>query len=143
MNREALGARGRVVRVRLYGVTELGLEVTAELRERWVLQLERLEDDRRAALELGRDPLDPRRARERLRRPRNVLCIVGEDDLLALLDDAKRRPAEAAVGHAALDLCTRQQVEEAPLLVTRDEEGLRLPVLVEEPLSLDGLYAAR
>jgi hypothetical protein len=30
----------------------------------------------------------------------------------------------------------------APLLVTRDEEGLVLPVLVEEAIRLDGLDAA-
>ena len=82
-----------------------------------------------------RDPLDPGRPRERLRRPRDVLGVVGEDDLLALLDDAERRPAQAAVGDAPLDLGDREQVEEAPLLVARDEEGLRLPVLVEEPLA--------
>jgi hypothetical protein len=123
-------------------MTELGLEATAELGQRRVLQLERLEHDRRAAGELVGDPLDPRRPRERLRRPWNVLRVVGEDDLLAFLDDTEGRPAQTAVGNAALDLGDREQVEEAPLLVARDEEGLRLPVLVEEPASLDGLDAA-
>ena len=49
---------GRVVRVRLHGMAELALELAAELGERRMLELERLEDDRRAALELRRDPLD-------------------------------------------------------------------------------------
>jgi hypothetical protein len=38
---------------------------------------------------------------------------------------------------APLDLGHRQQVEEAPLLVARDEEGLTLPVLTEEALGFD------
>jgi hypothetical protein len=39
---------------------------------------------------------------------------------------------------ALLDLGDRQEVEEAPLLVARDEEGLLLPVLTEEALGFDG-----
>ncbi len=59
MDLEALRARGRrVVRVRLHGMAELTLEVAAEIGERRVLELERLEHDRRAALELRRDPFD-------------------------------------------------------------------------------------
>jgi hypothetical protein len=38
---------------------------------------------------------------------------------------------------APLDLGHRQQVEEAPLLVARDEERLPLPVLTEEGLGFD------
>ncbi len=48
-----------------------------------------------------------------------------------------------AAGHAPLDLVDREEVEEAPLLVARDEEGLLLPVLIEEPLGFDGSDAAR
>jgi hypothetical protein len=58
-----------------------------------MLHLEGLQDDRRAALELRCDTLDAGRPREWLRRPGDVLRIVGEDDLLALLDDAESRPA--------------------------------------------------
>ncbi len=94
VHREPLRARRRVVRVRLHGMTELSLEATAELGQRRVLQLERLEDDRRAAVELVGDPLDASRRRERLRRPRNVLRVVGEDDLLVFLDDSESRPAQ-------------------------------------------------
>jgi hypothetical protein len=107
-----------------------------------VLQLEGLEDDRRAALEFGRDVLDACRPREGLRRPGDVLGVVGEDDLRALLDDAESRPSEASLRDAALDLGDREQVVKAPLLVAWDEEGLLLPVLVEESVSLDGLDAA-
>jgi hypothetical protein len=123
-------------------VAELGLELPAELGQRRVLDLEGLEDDRRAPLKLRRDTLDAGRPREGLRRPRNVLRIVGEDDLLALLDDAERRPAQPAFRDPPLDLCDREQVVKAPLLVTRDEEGLVLPVLVEEAIRLDGPDAA-
>jgi hypothetical protein len=105
--------------------------------------LERLEDDRRAALELGRDALDARRAREGLRRPRNVLRVVGENDLLALLDDAERGPAQPTFGDTSFDLCDREQVLKTPLLVTRDEEGLLLPILAEEAIRLDGLDRTR
>jgi len=38
---------------------------------------------------------------------------------------------------ATLDLGDREQVEEPPLLVARDEEGFQLPVLTEEALGLD------
>jgi len=121
---------------------ELSLELPAEVRERGVLQLQGLEDDCRAAFELGGDVLDAGRPREGLRRPRDVLRVVGEDDLCALLDDAKSRPPQASLGDAVLDLGDREQVVEAPLLVARDEEGLLLPKFVEEPLGLDGLDAA-
>ena len=123
-------------------MAELGLELPAELRQRRMLQLEGLEDDRRAALELGRDALDAGRPREWLRRPRDVLRVVGEDDLLALLDDPESRPAQASVRDAPLDFGDREEVVKAPLLVTRDEEGLLLPIIVEEAIRLDGLDAA-
>ena len=142
VNRETLGAGRRVVRVRLNRMSELGLELPAEGRQRRVLNLQGLEDDRRATLEFRRDALDARRPREWLRRPRDVLRVVGEDDLLALLDDAERRPAQATFGDAPLDLRDRKQVVEAPLLVARDEEGLLLPILVEEAIRLDGLDRA-
>jgi hypothetical protein len=39
-------------------VAELGLQRPAELRERLPVQVQALEDNRRAVLELGEDPLD-------------------------------------------------------------------------------------
>jgi hypothetical protein len=45
---------------------------------------------------------------------------------------------KAAGRDPPLDLGDRQEIEEAPLLVTRDEEGLALPVLTEEALGFDG-----
>jgi hypothetical protein len=122
---------------------ERALELAAEDCEWVVVQLKRLEDDRRAALELGGDVFYARRPRERFRGPGNVLDVVAEDDLLVLLDDSERGVAEAACGNATLDLRDREQVVEAPLLVPRDEEGLPLPVFVEEAIRLDGLDAAR
>jgi hypothetical protein len=49
---------------------------------------------------------------------------------------------EPAARDAPLDLRDRQQVEEAPLLVARDEEGLALPVLTEEASASTGSIAA-
>ena len=45
---------------------------------------------------------------------------------------------EATGRDPPLDLVDRQEVEETPLLVARDEEGLPLPVLTEEALGFDG-----
>jgi hypothetical protein len=56
-----------------------------------------------------------------------------------LLDHAERRPPKPSLGDPALDLGDREQVEIPPLLVTWDEEGFRLPVLVEEAIRLDGV----
>ena len=50
--------------------------------------------------------------------------------------------AQPAARHPRLDLFDREQVVEAPLLVAWNEEGFPLPVLVEEPLGLDGPDAA-
>ena len=50
--------------------------------------------------------------------------------------------AKPAARHPPLDLFDREQVVEAPLLVAWNEEGFPLPVLVEEPLGLDGPDAA-
>jgi hypothetical protein len=44
---------------------------------------------------------------------------------------------KASVADSTLDLADRQEVEEAALLVTRDEEGLPLPELTEEALGFD------
>jgi hypothetical protein len=103
-----------------------------------MLELERLEHDRGALLELSRDPLDLGAPGERGRRPRDVLRVVAEHDLRVLLDDPERWVPQATRREAPLDLGHRQQVEEAPLLVTRDEERLPLPVLTEEALGFDG-----
>jgi hypothetical protein len=103
-----------------------------------MLELERLEDDRGALLELCRDPLDLGAPRERRRRPRDVLRVVAEDDLRVLLDDTERGVPQPTRGDTPLDLGHRQQVEEAALLVAWDEEGLPLPVLTEEALGFDG-----
>src|SRR4029077_20856429 len=124
--------------VRLHGMAELTLELAAELGERRMLELESLEDDRRAALELRPDPLHLRASGERGRRPRNVLRVVAEHDLRVFLDDPERGMPEASGRDAPLDLGDRQEVGEAPLLVARDEEGLPLPVLTEEALGFDG-----
>ena len=119
-------------------MAELTLELAAEHGQRRMLELERLEDDRRAALELLCDPLDPSGSGERGGRPRNVLRVVAGEDLRILLDDPERGMPEAAGRDPPLDLGDRQEVEETTLLVARDEEGFPFPVLTEEALGLDG-----
>src|SRR6476646_2200741 len=113
-------------------MAELALEFAAEVGERRVLELQGLKDDRRPALELLRDPLDPDAPGERRRRPRDVLRVVAQNDRRVLLDDPERRVPEPAGRDPPLDLGDREQVEEAALLVARDEEGLSLPVFTEE-----------
>jgi hypothetical protein len=56
-------------------VSELPLEAAAVLGERLPVQMEPLENDRCAVLELGEDALDVRRAGERLRPPRQILRV--------------------------------------------------------------------
>jgi hypothetical protein len=62
-------------------VAELDLERAAELGERLPVQVQALEDDRRAVLELGQDALDVRRAREGLRPPGKILRVLGDVEL--------------------------------------------------------------
>jgi hypothetical protein len=50
---------------------------------------------------------------------------------------------QPAARDAPFDVLDREEVVEAPLLVARNEEGLLLPVLVEETLGLDGPDATR
>ena len=119
-------------------MAELTLELAAEHGQRRMLELERLEDDRGAALELRCDPLDASGSGERGGRPRNVLRVIADDDLRILLDDPERGMPEAAGRDPPLDLGDRQEVEETTLLVARDEEGFPFPVLTEEALGLDG-----
>ena len=85
---EALRARGRVVRIRLHGMGELTLELAAELGEGDAGAGE-LEDDRRAALELRRDPFDLGAAENEVAST-DVLRVVAEHDLRVFLDDPER-----------------------------------------------------
>jgi len=112
------------------------------MRERGVVDVQSLQDDRRAAHELSGDALDPSGAGEGRRLPRDVLGVVAERELLAFLDEAESRIAKAAVRGAALDLFDREEVAEAPLLVARNEEGPFLPVLAEKPVGRYRLDAA-
>jgi len=108
-----------------------------------VVEVQSLEHDRRAPLELGGNTFDLRRPGERLWRPRDVFGVVAEGVLLALLHDAEGGVPQPAARDAPFDVLDREEVVEAPLLVARNEEGLLLPVLVEETLGLDGPDATR
>ena len=130
--REALRAARRVVRVRLRGVAELGLQRAAELSERRPVVVQRLEDDRRALGERRGDAVGVGRSGELGRPPGNVRRILRERDLRAGLDQAEAREAQAAGADQPLDVSGREQVVEATLLPPRDDERLLLPVPVEE-----------
>jgi hypothetical protein len=123
-------------------VAELPLEIAAEARQRRVMDVQCLEHDRRAALELCGDALDLCGPGEGIRRPGDVLGVIAQGVLRSLLDDSEGGMPKPAARHAPLDLLDRKEVVEAPLLVTRNEEGFLLPVLVEEPLGFDGPDAA-
>jgi hypothetical protein len=111
-------------------VPELGLEASAEARERQVMEVERLDDDRRSALELLGHAFDVRRAGEAGRPPRKRLRVGRDGDLLARLDDAEGRIAQAGRADEPLGLCERKQVVEAPGLVALDEQRPALPVVL-------------
>lgn len=96
VDREALCRPWCEVGVRLRRVAELGLERPAELGERLPVQVQALEDDRRAALELGEDPLDVCGAREGLRPPGEVLRVVGDLELRSGLREPEAREAQPA-----------------------------------------------
>jgi hypothetical protein len=96
VDREALRRSRREVGVRLRGEAELCLQRPAELRERLPVQVQALEDDRRAVLELGEDSLDIRGAREGLRPPGEVLRVVGDVELRAGLCQPEAREAKPA-----------------------------------------------
>ena len=129
---EALRAPRRVVRVRLHGLLELRLQLPAEARERRPVEVEALEDDRRAALECRRDRVRVDHAREGLRPPREIGRVVGLGDRAAFANQPQRRCTQAAGGDQPLDVRDREQVVETTRLGARDGERLLLPVLREE-----------
>jgi hypothetical protein len=124
-------------------VAEVDLERAAELREREVMYVERLEHDRRAALEVVGDAFHVCRPGEAGRAPRHSGRVRRDRDLLAFLDDANSRVAQAGRGDEALGLGLREQVVEPALLVARDDERPALPVRIEEPVGVDRGDAAR
>jgi hypothetical protein len=93
VDRQALRGARREVGIRLRRMAELGFQRPAELRERLPVQVQALEDDRRAVLELGEDTLDICGAREGLRPPGEVLRVVGDGELCAGLREPEAREA--------------------------------------------------
>ena len=124
-------------------MAELGFERAAELRERQPVHVQRLEDDRRAVLELGEHPLDLGGARERRRPPGDIRRVGRDVELRAGLREPEARIAQTAGREKPLDVSDREEVAEAPLLGPRDDERLLLPVAVEELLGGDRVERSR
>jgi hypothetical protein len=107
------------------------------------MDVQRLQHDRRSALEVVGDAFDVRCTREAGRAPRHSGRVRRDRDLLAFLDDANSRVAQAGRGDEALGLALREQVVEPARLVARDDERPALPVRIEEPVRVDRRDAAR
>jgi hypothetical protein len=76
-------------------VPELGLEQAAELGEGPMVEVECLDDESGAPLELGRRALDVDRAGERRRPPRDVARVAANADALTRLDEPESGIAES------------------------------------------------
>jgi hypothetical protein len=118
-------------------VAELALELAGEDGERLPVEVQALEDDRGAGFELGQDPVDVGRRRERLRAPGDVDGVVVEPDLRALLDETERGIADSRRADEPLDVGFGQEGGEAPRLLPGDDERLLLPVAAKELLGRD------
>jgi hypothetical protein len=79
------------------------------------------------------------RRRKRSGPPRQIRRVLPDVQIRARLHEAERRVAQSSRRDEATGLDHREQVVEAPLLTARDEEGLRLPVLLQEAGGLDRL----
>jgi len=123
-------------------MAELSFEGSAELREREPVQVQTLEDDRRAILELRKDALNLGRPRERGRAPGKVRGVGGDLEPGSCLGEAEAGVPEPAGGKKPLDLGDRQEIVETTLLRPRDDERLLFPVSVEEFLGGDRIKRA-
>jgi hypothetical protein len=103
------------------------------------VQVQRLQDDRRARRVLGGDAIDADRAREAARAPGDVARVRARRQLGAVLDEPERRAADRRVADELLDVARGQDAVEAAGLVTGDDERPALPVLGEEDVRRDGL----
>src|SRR5215204_6490852 len=101
---EALRAARRVVSVRLDRMPEGALERGAERGRVRAVEVEALDDDRRARVELCEHPLDVDRSGERGRSPRQVDRVVRDVELRAFFHEAEGRKPEPGLAHEALDL---------------------------------------
>jgi hypothetical protein len=72
------------------------LQLAAEQREREVVQVQCLEDDRRPCRELGSDASDVGDAGEWCRPPREAARVVARRQLRIRLDEAEGRKAQGA-----------------------------------------------
>jgi hypothetical protein len=121
---------------------ELPFQGPAELREGEPVQVQALEDDRRAVLELREDALHLGRGRERRRAPGEVGRVARDLEFGVCLGETEARVPKPAGCEKPLDVRDRQEVVEATLLGPRDYERLLFPVAVEELLGGDRIERA-
>jgi len=124
-------------------VSELSFQVTAELDERRPVEVQSLEDDGRAGLPLGEDPVEVDRAGEGARSPGKVDRVVGRVELCPLADEPEGRIPDAGRTDDPFDVRLGEQVVESPRLVTRGNERTPLPVGGEELPVGEGLERPR
>jgi hypothetical protein len=123
-------------------VAQLTLEAAREDRQRLPVQVQPLEDDRRARFKVAEDAVDVRGRAEGSRAPGNVDRVVVQLDPLALLDQPEGGVTDSARADQPLDVCLGEERIESARLSTGDDERLLLPVLGEKFLGRDGLDAA-
>src|SRR5262245_44509831 len=95
------------------------------------VDVESLEDDRRARLLLGESSRKVDGARER-RPPGDVPRVGPGAELAPLTNEPKGGMPDGGRAHEPLDVCFRQEVVEPPRLVARHDERAALPMLREE-----------
>jgi hypothetical protein len=128
VNGQPLGGARRVVGVGLGGLSKPGLQLSAEEREREVVQVQRLEDDRRARRKLPRYPFDVGGACEGPRSPRQLGRVVARVELRVGLDEAEGRKAKRARADETLDVRLGEQVVVPSRFASGDVERLVLEV---------------
>jgi hypothetical protein len=118
-------------------VLELLLEGATEFCERGPREVQPLEDERGACLELGEDAADVGRPVEGCGPPRDAGRVRAELELRPCLDEAEAGVAKAARADEPLDVRDGEEVVETAALRARNDERLLLPVLGEELLGGD------
>jgi hypothetical protein len=136
---EALRRGRRAVGVRLHGPAQLGLEAAAVDGRRVPMQVQRLQDDRRARGVLLRHTVDEHGAREAARAPGDVRRVGRWRELRTVLDEPEGGHADRAVADDPFDVRVAEHGVEAPSRSALDMQRPALGVLVEELGCGDGI----